>query len=938
MKKLFLLDAYALIYRAYYGFIRNPRINSKGLNTSAIYGFVNVLEEILREEKPTHIAVGFDLSAPTFRHTIYPEYKAQREETPEDIKKSVPIIKEIIRAYNIPIIEKEGFEADDVIGAMAKLAEKADFDTFMMTPDKDYAQLVSDKIFMYKPRRSGKDVEILDKKAVCEKYSIKDPLQVIDILAMMGDASDNIPGAVGIGEKTAIKLISKYETVEGIYEHINELKGKQKENLINFKEQSKMSKILVTISIDMELGILPDELIIKGANKESLIKLFTELEFNYFLNKLNGLTNSSPIKISNEKQVSSKKKAVDTAQTSMFDSLFPAEEVATEIKTELNTINNVKHNYILSDNADKRKELISLLSNEKEFCFDTETTGLEIHSSDIVGMSFSWKNNEAYYVPVPKDITEKTKVISEFKEVFQNTEISKIGQNIKFDILMLKNYGIEVYGKLFDTMIAHYLIQPETRHNLNALSATYLKYKPIEIEELIGKKGKRQKNMQDIELEKMLDYAAEDADLTFQLKNILATELDKNNLTVLFTDIEMPLVPVLADMEYTGVNLDIEALKIFSGDLKSQIIAIEDNIHTLSGEEFNIASPKQLGDVLFDKMKIVSDPKKTKTGSYATGEEILAKLKDKHEIIPKILEYRGLKKLLSTYVDALPKLINKNTGRLHTSFNQALVSTGRLSSSNPNLQNIPIRDANGKEVRKAFIPTDNEHVFLSADYSQVELRIMAHLSKDEAMIEAFNNNEDIHTATAAKIYKLPLTEVTKEMRSNAKSANFGIIYGISAFGLAQNIGISRKEAKELISGYFNTYPLVNKYMQDSILKARDNGYVITIKGRKRQLADINSRNGIVRSVAERNAINAPIQGSAADIVKIAMINIYAKMKENNLQSKMIIQVHDELNFDVPKSEIDQMKSIIKYEMENAIKLTVPLLVDMGEGVNWLEAH
>jgi len=920
-KNLYLLDAYALIYRSYYAFIKNPRYNSKGQNTSAIYGFVNTLIDLIAKENPTHIAVVFDPPYPTFRHTMYKEYKAQREATPEDIKMSIPIIKELIEGFNIPVIEVPHYEADDTIGTLAKLAEKEGFTTYMMTPDKDYGQLVSDNIFMLKPARGGKEAEVVDKQMICDKYNIKDPVQVIDILGLMGDASDNIPGAPGIGEKTAMKLIAQYDSIENLYEHIEEITGKQKEKLADNKEQVMLSKVLATIKLDVPVTIEPSKLVLEEPNEEKLTKLFEELEFKTTATRLF-------------------KKEIRTtpAASVMQGSLFGDTEIEQAV-SDLKSIANTDHNYNFVDTAEKRKDLIAKLNEQKEFCFDTETTGLDPLTAEIVGLAISYKSHEAFYIPFPANRDEATELFNEFKPVLENKAIRKIGQNIKYDISILKQYGLEVRGEIFDTMIAHYLMQPDLRHNLNFLSEQYLGYKPVSIEELIGKKGVKQGSMRDVAAEKITDYACEDADLTFQLKEIFEKELEKNNLDNLSATMEMPLIPVLADMEQTGIKLDTNALNDFAKKLNGELIKIEEKIIEHAGIHFNISSPKQLGEILFDKMKLDPKAKRTKTKQYSTSEDTLQKIADKHPIINDVLEFRSLKKLLSTYVEALPKLINEGTGKIHTTYQQAVASTGRLSSKNPNLQNIPIRDERGKEIRKAFIPSDSNHVLLAADYSQVELRVMAHMSQDTNMIEAFNNNVDIHTSTAAKIFHVEnLSEVTSDQRRMAKSANFGIIYGISAFGLSQNLNIPRTEAKQLIEEYFNGFPNVKEYMDKSIAKARDKGYVETMLGRKNILKDINSRNAIVRGVSERYAINAPIQGSAADIIKLAMIDIFDVMQEKNYKSKMILQVHDELIFDVYKPELEEIKNLVRTKMEGAIKLSIPLTVDIGTGENWLEAH
>ena len=927
MKKLFLLDAYALIFRSYYAFIKNPRINSKGLNTSAIFGFTNTLLELIKKEQPDYLAVCFDPAGPNFRHEIFPDYKANRQATPEDIKTSVPIIKDIIRAFNIPVVEQSGFEADDVVGTVAKRLASDELDVFMMTPDKDYAQLVDQHIFMYKPRHMGNEVDILGVEEVKTKFKIEEPIQFIDILALWGDSADNIPGAPGIGEKTSQKLIANYGSIENLFEHLDDLKGKQKENIENNIEQIKLSKILATIDVSVPVTFDLEQMLIREPNIEQIKTLFTDLEFTNLFQRVAQLTTS-------EKSQSQKAESIDSQQLDLFADNTEIQKASSLYAT----IEDTKHNYILVDTDEKCQSLIEQLSVQKSWCFDTETTDLNAINAELVGISFSWKAHTAYYLPFPENQQEAQDLIHRFKTVFENENIEKIGQNIKYDILVLKNYNINVEGDLFDTMLAHYLLQPDMRHNMNFLAEYLLAYKPVSIEELIGKKGKNQRTMRSVDLEKIKEYAAEDADITWQLAEKLRTELKKNYLLDLYYEIEMPLIPVLADMEYKGVSLDVDFLNNYSKTLQQRIVEIEKNIYLLAGEEFNIASPKQLGVILFDKLKITNKPPLTKTKQYKTGEDIIIKFRDKHEIIDKILSFRGLKKLLSTYVDALPLLVNSKTNRIHTSFNQTVAATGRLSSSNPNLQNIPIREAEGREVRKAFTASDNEHVFLSADYSQVELRLMAHLSQDTNMLEAFKSGLDIHTATAAKILKKEISEITKEERSQAKSANFGIIYGISAFGLSQNVNISRSDAKKLIDGYFETYPNVKIFMDRSIEMARKQGYVKTLLGRKRNLKDINSQNAIVRGMAERNAINAPIQGTAADIIKLAMIHIHRAFKEHNLQSEMLIQVHDELNFNVLKSELEQVKKIVKTEMERAVQLSVPLDVEMGEGQNWLEAH
>lgn len=923
--KLFLLDAYALIYRSYYAFIKNPRVNSKGMNTSAMFGFVNTLEELLKKEEPTHIAVAFDPPGPTFRHTAYEEYKAQREATPEDIKIAVPYIKSIIEAYNIKMIEVMGYEADDVIGTIAKKAEQDGVEVYMMTPDKDYGQLTSDKIFMYRPKLGFAPQEILDEKGVMEKYELSSAMQMIDYLGLMGDASDNIPGCPGVGPKTAVKLLQDYGSIEGIIENKDSIKGALGKKISENVEQIKFSKFLATIKVDVPIDFVAEEYKREEINYDKLSEIFDELEFRTLIDRV--IKNNSP---------TPQKKSNQPLQGDLFSGFADVEETI-ETESGLKTLADIEHNYKLVASKEDIQKLVDNLMKQKSVAFDTETTGLEPTEVDILGMSFCWKEGEAYYVPTPTDFEGAKEIVQLFKPFFENEEIEKVGQNVKYDIIVLKNYDINVKGRLFDTMIAHYLLNPELRHNMDYMAETLLNYQTIEISELIGAKGKNQKNMSTLKSEEVVDYACEDADVTFKLKNILEKAIKKEEQENLFYEIECPLVYVLADMEHTGVLLDKKALSESSEKLTAELIKLETEIHELATVEVNINSPKQIGEVLFDVLKIVDKPKKTKTGQYVTSEEVLVSLKDTHPIINKILDYRGLKKLLSTYIDALPELISKRDGRIHTSYNQTVTATGRLSSSNPNLQNIPIRDAQGKEIRKAFIPKEG-NIFFSADYSQIELRIMAHLSQDPNMIEAFNSGEDIHAATAAKIYKLAIDEVTPDMRNKAKTANFGIIYGISVFGLSQRLDIPRGEAKDLIDGYFDSYPHVKEYMDKSIETAQDNTYVETIFGRKRYLPDINSRNATVRGFAERNAINAPIQGGAADIIKVAMNRIFKRFGDEKIESKMILQVHDELNFDVIESELDKVQKIVIEEMENAYKLSVPLTADCGQGKNWLEAH
>lgn len=925
-KKLFLLDAFALIFRSYYAFISNPMRNSKGKNTSTAFGFTITLDDVLKNQNPSHIAVAFDPSGPTFRNDLFPAYKANRQETPEDIKAAVPYIKKIIEAYNIPVIESAGYEADDVIGTLAKQAEKEGFKVYMMTPDKDYNQLVSENIVLFKPRKSGNDSEIIDSNAICSKFGIQDPAQFIDILALWGDSSDNIPGVPGIGEKTAIKLISEFGSLDNVYNNLDKFKGKQLENLVNFKEQAYLSKDLVTIRLDVPVTFHAETYIKEPSNPEKLREIFEELEFKTLLNRIPGRESSSPAQTQT------------STESPGQGNLFSGFSQETPSHSTFDNLSSIPKNYSLLNDEKSIQNLSMLLNEAKAFSFDTETTDLDIFAANIVGISFSMKAHEGFYIPLSQNYDEAVKRLSLLKKPLENKSILKVAQNLKFDMRILKKYGIEVAGELFDTMIAHYLLRPEQKHNLNILSENYLNYSPVKIEELIGEKGRNQGNMKDVALDKIADYAAEDADLAFQLYEKFSPELDKEGLTELSEKIEMPLIGVLAEMEHNGIKLDIPSLEEFRIELVKDILESEEKIFRLAGTDFNIQSPKQLGEILFDRLKIDPDAKKTKTKQYSTSEDVLVRLTDKHEIVSEVLTYRGLKKLLSTYVDALPKLIEPTTGKIHTSFNQTVAATGRLSSNNPNLQNIPIREERGREIRKSFIPDNPENIFLSADYSQIELRLMAHLSKDENMIEAFLQGEDIHTATAAKIYKTEVANVSREMRSRAKTANFGIIYGISAFGLAQRLNISRTDAKELIDNYFETFPGVKAYMDTSIKMARDAGHVVTMLGRKRYLPDINSRNQTLRGMAERNAINAPIQGSAADIIKIAMIELNRKIKEAGMASKMILQVHDELVFDMKVSEQADLLKMVKTEMENAIKLSVPLIVDMGTGSNWFEAH
>ena len=922
MNKLFLLDAYALIYRAYYALIRNPRINSKGMNTSAIMGFVNTLNEVITKENPTHIAVAFDPSGPTFRHEAYAEYKAQREECPEDIKNAVPIIKKILNAWNIKILEVSGYEADDVIGTVALIAGKNSITTYMLTPDKDYGQLVRDNVYMYRPKFGNAGYDVMGVEEVKQKYELSTPLQVIDLLGLMGDASDNIPGCPGVGEKTAIKLIKEFGSIDNLVANTEQLKGAMKKKVEENKEKILFSKFLATIKTDVPMELNLDDLKIQEPNEEELRKIFEELEFKTLIDRVLKKTQKT------------QKKA--DSQLDLFAEFATKDEESSE-NSSYTSLKDTHHEYKLIDNENEIRNLFDFLMTFEIVSLDTETTSTNAIEAELVGMSFSVEENKAFYVPVSANREEALRIVNIFKPLYENEKILKVGQNIKYDLEVLANYGVTLKGKMFDTMIAHYVLQPELYHNMDYLAEIYLKYKTIHIEELIGPKGKGQKNMRDLNPQDVYEYAAEDADITLKLKNILEKELEKAGVEHLFYDIEMPLMPVLASMEMNGVCLDTVSLKETSEVLTNRLKIIENKIYELSGETFNIASPKQVGEILFDKLKIVEKAKKTKTGQYVTNEEVLQGLKHKHEIVGNILEHRGLKKLLGTYVDALPSLINKRTGRIHTSFNQTIASTGRLSSSDPNLQNIPVRGEEGKEIRKAFIPEPG-CLFFSADYSQIELRVMAHLSNDENMIEAFREGYDIHAATAAKIYKEDMNEVSRDQRTKAKRANFGSIYGITIFGLAERLDISRDEAKQLIDGYFETYPKVKEYMETAKETARKNGYVETLFKRRRYLADINSRNATVRGFAERNAINAPIQGTAADIIKVAMINIYNRFNNEGIRSKMILQVHDELNFSVYPDEKEKVEKIVLEEMQGAFSMKVPLVADCGWGKNWLEAH
>jgi DNA polymerase-1 len=949
-KRLYLLDAYALIFRGYFAFIKNPRINSKGMDTSAIMGFMNALMDVIKREKPDHLAVAFDKGGSTYRYEMYQEYKAHRDETPEAIKIAVPYIQELLKAMHIPIIEVAGFEADDLIGTLAKQAEKEDYKVFMVTPDKDFAQLVSENIFMYKPARMGNDIEIWGIPEVLEKFEIERPEQVIDFLGMMGDAADNIPGLPGVGEKTAKKFLKEYGSMENLLANTNQLKGAIKDKIEANAELGLLSKKLATILLDCPVEFNAEDFELSKPDVEKTDELFNELEFRQMkaqFDKYFGTgkeydeidTNGNGT-ISDTPQPAKKAPAKKTNED-QFDLFGFSDEESSEAKPNsfYTTLETTNHNYTIIQGDLGTKLFLQNLLNQTSVCFDTETTGIDALNAELVGMSFSWQKGEAFYVPFPENQEEAQILVDKFKPFFENENIEKIGQNIKYDLKILSNYEVQIKGKLFDTMIAHYLINPDMRHNMDVLSETYLKYSPKSIEDLIGKKGKNQKSMRDVSLEEIKEYAAEDADVTYQLKQNFSPILDKAETKKLFNEIEIPLIPVLAAMELEGINLDVPFLKEMSIEMAKESSELEQKIYETAGEKFNLASPKQLGDVLFDKMKIGgAKQKKTKTGQYATGEEILSYLANDNPIVKDILDWRQMVKLQSTYIDALPNQVDKKTGRVHTDYMQTVAATGRLSSNNPNLQNIPIRTERGRLIRKAFIARDENYTLVSADYSQIELRIIAALSGEENMIKAFQNNEDIHRSTAAKVFNVPLEEVTKEQRSNAKTVNFGIIYGVSAFGLSNQTSLSRKESAELIDAYYATYPKLKSYMSNQVDFAREHGYVQTVLGRRRYLKDINSANMMVKSGAERNAVNAPIQGSAADIIKIAMINIHKKLTSENWKSKMLLQVHDELVFDVHNSELEKIKPMIKHEMENAFKMDVPLDVEIGVGKNWLEAH
>jgi len=953
-KRLFLLDAYALIFRGYFAFIKNPRINSKGMDTSAIMGFMNALMDVIKREKPDHLAVAFDKGGSTYRYEMYQEYKANRDETPEAIKIAVPYIQELLKAMHIPIIEVPGYEADDLIGTLAKQAEKEDFKVFMVTPDKDFAQLVSENIFMYKPARMGNDIEIWGIPEVLEKFEIERPEQVIDYLGMMGDAADNIPGLPGVGEKTAKKLLKEFGSMENLLANTDKLKGAIKEKIEANAEKGILSKKLAAILLDCPVQFHAGDYELSKPDVEKTDELFQELEFRQMKTQFdkffgtgkeydeidtNGNNNDNVNSNDNEKIV--KKAPAKKSNEDQFDLFGFSDEETGEVKSHslYATLENTEHFYQSIQGDFAVKLLLQNLMNQTSVCFDTETTGIDALNAELVGMSFSYEKGKAFYVPFPENQEEAQALVDKFKPFFENENIEKIGQNIKYDLKILSNYGVQIKGKLFDTMIAHYLINPDMRHNMDVLSETYLKYSPKSIEDLIGKKGKGQKSMREVALEDIKEYAAEDADVTYQLKQNFSPILDKAETKKLFDEIEIPLIPVLAAMELEGINLDVPFLQAMSVEMAAESNALEQKIYETAGEKFNLASPKQLGDILFEKLKIGgAKQKKTKTGQYATGEEVLSYLANDNEIVRDILEWRQMVKLQSTYIDALPTQVDSKTGRVHTDYMQTVAATGRLSSNNPNLQNIPIRTERGRLIRKAFIARDENYTLVSADYSQIELRIIAALSGEENMIKAFQNKEDIHRSTAAKVFHVPLEEVTKEQRSNAKTVNFGIIYGVSAFGLSNQTSLSRKESAELIDAYYATYPKLKSYMSNQVDFARKHGYVQTISGRRRYLKDINSANAVVRGAAERNAVNAPIQGSAADIIKIAMINIHKKLTSENWKSKMLLQVHDELVFDVHNSELEKIQPMIKHEMENAFKMDVPLDVEIGAGKDWLEAH
>jgi DNA polymerase-1 len=936
-KRLFLLDAYALIFRGYYAFIKNPRINSKGMDTSAIMGFTNSLLDVIKRERPDHLAVCFDKGGSATRTEMFTDYKANRDETPEAIRVAVPYIQQILEAMHIPVVVKEGYEADDIIGTLAKQAEKEDYQVFMVTPDKDFAQLVSENIFMYRPARMGNGIEIWGIPEVQEKFEVERPEQVIDYLGMMGDAVDNIPGLPGVGDKTAKKFIKAYGSMEGLLEHTDELKGKLKEKIEANKDLGVLSKQLATILLDVPVQFNAKDYELSQPDAQAVSALFEELEFRRMAENFKKIF--SPAE-EQPTQAETTPKKTSPQQGQQFDLFSPpgSGTVSDQTSSERQNLDNKKHWYQTVDSPVSRELLLKNLLQQKSVCFDTETTSLDALQAELVGIAFSWEKSKGYYLVLPEDRTETLAILKPFKAFFEHTEIEKIGHNLKYDLKVLKNYELNVNAPLFDTMIAHYLVNPDMRHNMDVLAETYLDYSPQSITELIGKKGVNQGSMRDVAVEKQTEYAVEDADITFQLKDYFEKEMLAAQTMDLYKKVELPLVKVLTAMECEGINLDVPFLEELSKNLTVDIQKLEKTIFDAAGETFNLASPKQLGPILFDKLKLVDKPKKTKTGQYSTAEDVLSYLAKEHPIVSDILDWRSLKKLQNTYVDALPKEINPETGRVHTIYNQAVAATGRLSSNNPNLQNIPIRTARGQQVRKAFVPRDDQHVLMAADYSQIELRIIAALSKDEGMLAAFLNNEDIHQATAAKVFNVPLEEVTRTQRGNAKTVNFGIIYGVSAFGLSQQTDLNRTEAKELIDTYYATYPKLRNYIHEQVDFARDNGYVTTVLGRRRYLKDINSQNAVVRGAAERNAVNAPIQGSAADIIKLAMIAIQSKLESENWKAKMLLQVHDELVFDVPKEEVEALQKMIKNEMENAFSLDVPLVVDMGIGTNWLEAH
>ena len=937
-KRLFLLDAYALIFRGYYAFIKNPRINSKGQDTSAIMGFINSLFDVIKREKPNLLAVCFDKGGSSARTEMYEDYKANRDETPQAIRDAVPIIQDILRAMEIPVMEIEGIEADDIIGTLAKQAEKEGFRVYMVTPDKDFAQLVSENIFMYKPARMGNGIEKWGIPEVQEKFGVKEPLQVIDFLGMMGDSADNIPGLPGVGEKTAKKFLAEFGSMENLLANTDQLKGKMKEKVEANKELGLLSKELATIFTDCAVTFNAKDFELSTPDVEKVVEIFKELEFRRLTETFISMFNS-PEEVAKESKTNAPKPEAGAGQFSLFGNVT-SEDVKAEDFQGYQTLASTDHHYQYVQGKMATKLFVDKLMQQKEVCFDTETTSLNTLDAKLVGIAFSWEKGKGYYLPFPEENETEAvnELIEQLKPFFAKEDCLKIGQNLKYDIKVLANYGIEVKSPIFDTMLAHYIINPDMRHNMDILAETYLNYSPIPIQDLIGKKGKNQLSMREVSLEKITEYAVEDADITFQLKDFFAKELKEAHNEHLYHKLEIPLLSVLASMELEGIKVDSDMLAKLSEQLSEDLNRLEKNIYEQAGEEFNIGSPKQLGDILFDKLSIAKKPKKTKSGQYSTAEDVLSFFKNDHQIVADVLEWRGLSKLKSTYVDALPKQIHPSTGRVHTEFMQTVAATGRLSSNNPNLQNIPIRTERGREVRKAFVPRDENHVLLAADYSQIELRIIASLSQETTMIEAFNNGEDIHASTASKVFGVPIEEVTREQRSNAKTVNFGIIYGVSAFGLSNQTDLSRSESKDLIDAYYQTYPKLRAYIDEQIDFAREEGYVKTVMGRRRYLKDINARNNVVRGAAERNAVNAPVQGSAADIIKVAMINIHQKLTEANFKTKMLLQVHDELIFDVPKEELEHVKSLIKQEMENAYALDVPLVVDMGVGQNWLEAH